>query len=434
VRLRSASQRLVLRFLVPGILAIGAASCAEKTESTSRAAIHDAGKLDPPASDGSRTEVDQPSTDASACSSSGRLVCDASKARAVPWGNVVTVRRGAGAPPAPIEGIVVPGSYQLVSETVYGSQEPNTSGPYVGDQLRKVLDVNCDVFNELDGSVPTNLGSGNTCGRLLARPLTVLEVSGFIVSGVSLPDLRGDASYSATNDSIALTKLVPYWDRARGAIVGSYAVVDHYDLVRGDAKAPVSDEGDAGPAPSIPPPPTRDSRCPYSVPAQGDPCSPDPAPLECEYSVDPLGRCTTFAECALRLDGTFHFQIDVPTCEKPNAQECPPTFATAAALARTSADAGARDAGLCASGACKYPEGVCSCYSCEWTCRTAESLGPACPDPRPLAGDTCGSDVTCEYDAPCGAPSLGPSMICQNGLWAQTGEIWLCPSLPGCGG
>jgi hypothetical protein len=53
-----------------------------------------------------------------------------------------------------------------------------------------------------------------------------------------------------------------------------------------------------------------------------------------------------------------------------------------------------------------------------------------CPWPRSFAGDGCGDEgMQCTYDEPCHpAESLGPSLICQQGHWAQFGGIAFgCP-------
>src|SRR5262249_21163293 len=124
--------------------------------------------------------------------SGARLVCDRSKLDGIPWGPLVTIRQAIGHPPAPAGGVVVPGAYQLVSETLYGNVQPNTDMPKAGDRERRILDVDCGFMNELYqlDSAFTG-GAGNDCKRLVSRELSAVEVSGWIAtSGNPIPDLR----------------------------------------------------------------------------------------------------------------------------------------------------------------------------------------------------------------------------------------------------
>jgi hypothetical protein len=372
------------------------------------------------------------------------LVCDRAKASAISWGAEVTVTEGSGAAPSPAGGTVVPGDYQLVAEVLYGSPEPNTNQPNVGDRVKRVLNVDCGVANELyalsaDGQVVTTIGTGNGCWILDPQPISLLSASGLMGPGIL--NLQDHVSYTARGGQLTLIEVYPYWDRGRFNIVGSFVIEDHFVLeTKGapDATTPGLDGGNGAE-----PPETRDPRCPSSVPADGDPCSPVPAPLECEYGGDAFRRCTTFAECTLSFsDGTFHFKVDVPTdCTKENPAECPPIFAAARSLSSQPADAGAAGPDAAAPAAvqatCNYPEGVCGCVmsrgdflaatACDWICRSGardQWLASGCQWPRPLAGDRCTPGLECDYDAQCsGEPSLGPGMICENGYWAQLGGL-----------
>jgi len=186
----------------------------------------------------------------------------------------------------------------------------------------------------------------------------------------------------------------------------------------------------------------------------GDPCSPDPAPLECEYGGDAWHRCTALARCALDLDGAFHFRITQPEqCTPLNPPECPPNYEAATALVAKLADGGAPYAfvdGGVGSGSvsesttCNYPEGICGCGwapvgdPCPWMCRSGQTLPDGgidvrCPALRPLAGDPCLPGLECDYRSVGCTPaiSLGPSMICQGGYWAHVGVLFLgCGPLP----
>jgi hypothetical protein len=227
--------------------------------------------------------------------------------------------------------------------------------------------------------------------------------------------------------------LLPYVNPAQGGVIlGSYTTVAEFVRVTSDGAgaAKIVDAGGGETAPIMHT--KRDPRCPATPPAPHDACSPDPAPLECEYGGDALRHCTTLATCAVDLDGTSHFQVDPPVnCPPSNDQSCPASFTAAAAMAGDQRGPGT-DGGL-SCGACNYPEGVCGCEAddaCAWTCRTTASVldertGQPCPWPRPLAGDPCVSGSFCKYQALCdGETSFGPSMACQNGYWSQANEAW----------
>jgi hypothetical protein len=404
-------------------------------------------------SEGGTTNSEGGTTDGAApgCHSdaSARLVCDRSKLDGAPWGPLVTMRQAIGHAPAPAGGVIVPDAYQLVSETLYGSVQPNTAEPHVGDRVQRVLHVDCDVMNELYRYVPNQgaavqiLGTGNDCRRLVARELSVLEASGWM--GAGIPDSRDQVSYTAHETRLTLIFLHAYHDPSRHdlGIMGSYTVVSEFRLVSGeglDASAPTEDAGASYPIPT-----GRDPRCPANPPASGDPCSPDPAPLECEYGGDAFHRCTTYAACVMDLSGAFHFSVDPPSaCTPPNPPACPSSFAEASTLAaRLDADGGSIDAGSPLDGiVCNYAEGVCGCgipyrgATCVWSCNSGRSLPDGgtdsrCPMPRPLAGDPCTPGLECAYDVGCGdTRSLGPSMICTAGYWENRGDMWLgCPEL-----
>lgn len=408
---------LWLRSTVPALVIATAYACGEGHDGSvehNRTSVH--------AADGGS---DAAAASSSTCRSDAgdRLVCDTSKVSLVPWGEPVTVRLGAGSPPAPEGGNIVEGGYQLVAETIYGSAAPNTDGPYPGAKVKQTVHVDCDVANELylDASdMPSQIGAGNDCHRLVSRALDLLEVSGWMAtSGPPLPDSRDQVSYTAKDGILTLISIVPY-ENPLGGILGSYTVVRDFVLL-GAAKVSIPkrklDTGEEERGAS------RDARCPRAAPSDGDPCTPDPAPLECEYGGDASGRCTTFAACVLDVDGTFRFRLDDATpCTPPNPAQCPSTFAEAATLTTQTH-----------LPVCNYPEGVCGCSlaaeccpdACTWQCRAGSAVGSGCPWPRPLAGDPCQTGLTCNYDVAChGETSLGPSMICQHGHWAETGGVW----------
>jgi hypothetical protein len=383
----------------------------------------------PDGGDGLDANATAEATMGSSCHSDARkrLVCDTTKVSGVPWGDIVTVAAGRGEPPTPAGGIIVPGDYQLVSETIYGNVPPNVSAVPPGAGVQSVMHVDCDVMNELYGSSST--ASGNDCRRLVPRALGVLEVSGLITaSGPPLPDSRADVSYTTKGRDLVLSFLYPYMDYGSVTVLGSYTLVDEFAPVGAPTESHISHE-DAGVTSSVPS--GRDTRCPANPPASGDPCSPNPAPLECEYGGDAWRRCTTLAQCAMQLDGSFHFQITVPgACTPPNPPACPPAFAAASALP-AAPESGAADAGTASGLSCNYAEGVCACQprptatgsTCDWLCRSGAPQPSApsslsCPLQRPLAGDACPAGLECDYENLC-TPDLfiGPDMICVSGHW-----------------
>jgi hypothetical protein len=360
-----------------------------------------------------------------------RLRCDLSQLKNVSWGSEVEVVRGSGKPPAPAGGTLVDGSYQLVAETQYGDTAPDVSSTsQPGGTVRRVLFIANGVANELyEASDATE--SGNDCWTLTPQPICLINLSGWTTSG-DLPltaDLRDHMSYSAHKNRLTLIQVLPYTNASALQILGSTTLVDEF--------ARVSHAGET--AAVLPPhagkePPTshsRDARCPDEPPADGDPCSPVPAPLECEYGGDTWGRCTTFTACSLGFDGVFRFATDPATdCTLPNAAECPATFSEASETSAISDEL--------AKATCNYEEGVCACApntgagfrrSCDWTCRAASSVINAgtrtpCPWPRPLAGDPCSAGDDCAYDEPCDAgTSLGPQMVCRSGHWSASRPV-----------
>jgi hypothetical protein len=332
-------------------------------------------------------------------------------------------------------GALVPGAYQLVSETLYGPPEPDVVMTQVGEQVEKLLDVQCDVFNEryrsgwqstlrANGAVfGPSPSDGSICDQLV--PHALRPKLGTPPDGVP---------YSAVGDTLTLTWDIGYTDYARDTNLGSYTVVDQFVLV--SAAAGAASDRDAGPsqdAAPLLPAGVRDPRCPSAPPSQGDSCNPEPAPLECEYGGNAWARCTTFAECAVQPDGEFRFQLDPVSGCGPNAPQCPSSFAEGVAMAGSGSPA---DAGSCSAfgTVCDYAEGVCGCDGCSWLCRSrtdvaSTSAKDSCPERRPLAGDPCVVESQiCDYDRLClPAISLGPSMICQHGNWVQTSEAASCP-------
>ena len=365
-----------------------------------------------------------------------RLICELSKVQGIPWGPVITVASGTVQPPIPVGGTIIPGDYQLVSETMYGNVPPDVSIPSLGLQIQKILHVEDGVMNEMyQATSGFSSGSGGSCARLVPRALSLLEVT-----GGCMPD---SASYTMRGHTLVLTHLTPYNGylspcNGNRAVLGWYITVDELAPV-GEAQASpsASSEVDAG---SIAATARRDPRCPDNPPASGDPCTPDPGPLECEYGGDASRGCTTLALCLMDTqDGSFHFQLTTPsTCTPSNPPACPASFSAASALASTIVDAGTGQA-IDAAGAaiqfglfCSYAEGECACVrlrgpanSCVWTClggqANADGGTSSCPWPRPLAGDPCSPGPECNYLVQCTPDYIGtPHMFCASGYWEQS--------------
>jgi len=384
----------------------------------------------------------EPASTGGMCTPTGRAVC-ASSAVLSASDPVVTVTAGVGDPPVAQGGMVVPGSYGLVSETLYGTPEPDVGVPHVGARIAAALAVNGDTYDEAFGS--TGLGNGvvrengNTgCQRLVPHDFSLTALGAYGGGGGPCHD---ETPYTATASTLTLIITSPYLDRSRGIVVGSYTFVDEFALVAADggplaAYAPTGENmpaSDGGISHLSGQP--RDPRCPADVPAAGKPCDPRPAPLECEYGGDAFGRCTTFAACALQPDGSFAFVVDRDTSCGPNPAACPASFAAAMA----GVDGGGAPACVRTSLVCAYPEGVCGCgtdsSTSTWACRARDSVteyprgAGTCPSTRPLAGDGCASEgASCGYGSPCSPDlSLGPSLICENGYWEELGA-----GPPGC--
>ncbi|HVW26781.1 MAG TPA: hypothetical protein VHC69_15540 [Polyangiaceae bacterium] len=366
-----------------------------------------------------------------ACDSdpTARVICTES-ASGVPWGAEVVVAQGAGQAPSPGSGTIAPGQYQLISQTVYGSVQPNTSSVHVGDRVKRVLLVDCDVAYELyeqSSAGSSGSASGNDCRRLDPHPLSLLSLSGLMEPGIT--DLRDHVAYTARGDHLILSEVYAYSDGTPFDILGAYTYVSDFVRVGSAAATTPSSATDGGTTATA----GRDPRCPATPPSNGDACSPEPSPIECEYGGDSFGNCTTLAECELSLtDRTFRFQLAPKSdCTPPNPKECPATFAAASAMAAQNPNG--------SGPTCYYAEGVCGCVvprggpilsgaqSCNWTCRDGKNdalLAPGCPWPRPLAGDPCTTGMECDYGGDCGGePSLGPNMICQQGHWLDVNFV-----------
>lgn len=350
----------------------------------------------------------------STCSTTGPVVCDRTQVERIPWAASVTIVAGLGDPPTPMGGAVTPGSYQLVSEAVYGPVPPDVTY-LIGATWAEVLSASCDTYNELFSASSSTLpgNAANSCGRLVPYPVSLPALAGFQDAGDAW---RYEMPYTATASTLTLLSVRPFWDSSIG-VLGSYTVVDELVLV--GTSAPPASAPCAGASKTLPSA-TGDPRCPSVPPTAGQLCDPHPAPLECEYGGNAYGRCTTLAACVLQGDGTFRFWIPPPSDCETDAAACPASFSTTVAA----------DAGFCGGGPliCDYPEGACGCgYAGAWCVERPDGGGP-CPPQRPLAGDPCPTDgAACGYSRPCSAVDLGPAMICENGHWERLDGQSGCP-------
>jgi hypothetical protein len=283
------------------------------------------------------------------------------------------------------------------------------------------------------------------CRSLAARavPLGEIAYSGPAANTATLDRTPGRvSSYTASGDAVTLVSLLPATDMT-ARVVGSFTIVDRFVLASKFKPAMAPDSGaalyDASPGPYAVG--ERDPRCPATPPAEGDPCDPEPVPLQCEYGGDAWARCTTIASCLLfPLDGggAFQFHVGTATDCPPNPPECPPDLASALSLVdagRSSTDASALD-----GPACVYTAGICGFPAsslgggCGWMCRQQADVGAGCPAPRPLAGTPCSDEgLECPYDEQCGPNfSLGSNMVCQFGHWARVDAIGFCPFASDC--
>jgi hypothetical protein len=337
----------------------------------------------------------------------------------VPTGPKVTAMIGAGSAPTPNGGVVTPGSYWLVAETIYGYVPPsnyNYSSGVPGQTLCSEIAVTGDryaqAFQQSDapgGSLATNV------------PLD-------------------PQAYAATSSTLSLITVTPYGNL--GVTLGTYTVVDDYVLVSNGVAQGTAPQRVTGSASTVLSKP-RDPRCPTTVPDAGTACDPSAGPIECEYGGDTLGRCTQSTACALQTDGSYRFQSYPSMGCDPNPANCPASFGAADATAGVIADAGycePRDEFLC-----NYPEGVCNCGSVSTSmacgCITPGYLGEIpwqqpgpCPNQRPLSGDGCSLEgLWCIYAGACSRGfSLGPSMACMGGYWERLDENHSCPATTLC--
>ena len=317
------------------------------------------------------------------------------------WGPQVPVTAGTGDPPRPTGGTLTPGWYVLVAKTVYGSYldegNPFTDlAPEIealeSGYAREAAYIDCSSMVTLyatSHASDTDLVNQN-CRSLVPRALPLGEIaySGAAPNTALLDRAPGrTSSYTASGDAVTLVSLLPATDMTM-RVVGSFTVVDRFVLASTFKPVMAPDSGaplyDASPGPYAVG--EHDPRCPATPPAEGDPCDPEPVPLQCEYGGDAWARCTTTASCLLfALDGggAFQFHVSTATNCPPNPPECPPDLASALALVdagRSSTDASALDGPACVytAGICGFP-GASLGGGCGWMCRQQADVGAGSP-------------------------------------------------------
>jgi hypothetical protein len=170
------------------------------------------------------------SGEAPSCTTTGRVICDASLASAIVASPSVTVTAGTGPAPTPSGGVVVGGAYQLVAETIYGSLLPDMGAPFPGATVSAVLNVTCDRYNEIySESTSASSGSGNTCGRLVPQAIGLLDPLNTSESNTNDP-WGDDMPYTATDSTLSLIQLAPYND-LEDRTIGWYVVVEDHTLI-----------------------------------------------------------------------------------------------------------------------------------------------------------------------------------------------------------
>jgi hypothetical protein len=174
--------------------------------------------------------------------------------------------------------------------------------------------------------------------------------------------------------------------------------------------------------------------CPEVAPLAHWPCVNPvaPEPLVCEYGGDEWGNCTITVSCFDGADGApdagTGWLYDI--AESPERSTC--DLATIGCPASFDLDGGgAPDCTDTASTACEYgSQGECGCGAGEWSCRAWSSAGAGCPVHRPRLGSKCSIESqACDYGNCCGiGVTLGPSMICQSGIWVFVDAECNCPA------
>jgi hypothetical protein len=176
------------------------------------------------------------------------------------------------------------------------------------------------------------------------------------------------------------------------------------------------------PAPDAPTDTARVSKCPATVPMDGEPC--DAYGRFCEYGSDAKLACNVIAGCepASLCSSELVWHVTMPdtsVCVRQKIESCP-----------TSYDASTNAACTGSRAQCDYPEGSCHCFQLghPWTCYPAPA---ACPEIRPRLGAPCDGleKVSCPIASVEEPENLGCALdgvACVDGLWRPAFQ---CPIL-----
>jgi hypothetical protein len=160
--------------------------------------------------------------------------------------------------------------------------------------------------------------------------------------------------------------------------------------------------------------------CPHSPAVEGADC--DTTGATCEYGSSPDMHCNTTLSCA--PDNNFGLTwVARPSVLCPS-YACP--RGASAPIEGTPCSLPAVDGGTTTDAdelVCPMSDGICTCstgtdpahsHPRVWVCVKPPT---SCPATRPLAGQSCGDDRTCDYGS-C-AFKRGMRMECKTGVWSS---------------
>lgn len=163
----------------------------------------------------------------------------------------------------------------------------------------------------------------------------------------------------------------------------------------------------------------RGTPCPSKRPYDGLTCSADISATSavCEYGSNVDADCNTSVECRF---GTWRTRNEPPTCTACDADD---QVTDGAPCGVAADDGGTGDAGADAGWhtseqLCAYPSRTCACTKGDpalrprWACTETPK---DCPSARPLEGQPCTMQQTCNYGA-C-VLRYGLAMRCTNAVW-----------------
>jgi hypothetical protein len=162
------------------------------------------------------------------------------------------------------------------------------------------------------------------------------------------------------------------------------------------------------------------SACPHNPAIEGADC--DMVGATCEYGSSPDQQCNTTLSCG--PDGNFGLTwVARPSVLCPS-YDCP--RGASAPIEGTPCSLPSEDGAAPADAdelVCPMTDGLCACstgtdpahaHARVWVCVKPST---SCPATRPLAGQSCGEDRTCDYGS-C-AFKRGMRMECTSGVWSS---------------